>query len=231
MIESTRRKFLRDAGLGLGSAAMVRSSPVLAGTTSATETSAEDQSSISLHEAPGAAIDFRYSPLSWQTIYCFPDDPYKSLVGEHGDLRYWNPGRPAGAQYFPQIVEFSLLGMEPDQVGMQRLEAPGVPIVHTRIDRPDALLQITTFATRRASEGRVDNVILEIVPRTAGSLTVVPLVLVKTKREANLQTESGITVLRLDDEKSPPFLITDVALKVRQVEMAVREYRMKAEVV
>jgi len=34
-----------------------------------------------------AAIDFRYSPLSWQTAYCFPDDHYKSLVGEHGDLR------------------------------------------------------------------------------------------------------------------------------------------------
>jgi hypothetical protein len=230
MIESTRRKFLRDAGSGLGLAAMVRSSPILAGTTSAAETVVEDQTSISLHEAPGAAIDFRYSPLSWQTIYCFPDDKYKSLVGERGDLRYWNPGRPAGAQYFPQIVEFSLLGMEPDQVGTQRLEAPGVPIVHTRIDRPDAFLQITTFATRRASEGRVDNVILEIVPRTAGSLMVVPLVLVKTKREANLQTESGITVLRLDDEKSPPFFIVDTLLIPKQVGVSVREYRMKAAI-
>jgi hypothetical protein len=231
MSESTRRRFLRDAGLGLGTAAIAGSSPILAGASSLAETEAEDQDSTSGHECPATAIDFRYSPLSWRTVYCFPDDPHKSLVGDRGDLRYWNPGRPAGAQYFPQIVEFSLLGMEPDQVGWQRLEAPGIPIIHTRIDRPEAFLEITTFATRHAGEGRVDNVILEVRPRTAGALTVVPLVLVKTKREAKLQTDSGVTVLRLDDEKAPPFFITDAPLTVRQVGMVEREYRMKAAVV
>ena len=231
MSESTRRKFLHDVSVGLGSAAIAVSSPIFVGVSSAAKTEAEDQNSDLGYQTTATVIDFRYSPLSWQTVYCFPDDPYKSLVGERGDLRYWNPGRPAGAQYFPQIVEFSLQGMESDQVGTQRLESPGIPIIHTRIDRPEAFLEITTFASRRPGEGRVDNVILEVRPRTAGALTAVPLVLLKTKREAKLQRNSGVTVLRLDDEKAAPFLITDAPLTVRQVGMAEREYRMRAAVI
>ncbi|MGA3324747.1 MAG: hypothetical protein ABSF45_09755 [Terriglobia bacterium] len=231
MNESTRRKFLREAGLTLGSAAIVSRSSTLARASSMAEIGLENQDSSPGDQSPAAAIDFRYSPLSWQTVYCFPDDPFKSLVGDHGDLRYWNPGRPAGAQYFPQIVEFSLLGMESDQVGTQRLESPGIPIIHTRIDRPEAFLELTTFATRRPAEGRVDNVILEVRPRMAGALTAVPLVLLKTRREAKLQTNSGVTVLRLDDEKAPPFLVTDAPLTVRQVGMVEREYRMRAAVI
>jgi hypothetical protein len=181
-------------------------------------------------ESPGSAIDFRYAPSSWRTVYSLPDDPYKSLVGDRGELLYWNPGRPAGAQYFPQIVEFSLLGMESDERGEQRLESPGVPIVHTRIDRPQCFLQITTFATRRTGEGRVDNVILEAVPRTAGSLTVIVVMLLKTQREAKLQTDSSALVVRLDDEKSPPFLIADMPFAVRRVGMSEREFRTRAAV-
>ena len=229
MSKTTRRAFLRHAGTGLGSAAMVGTSPTLRNGLGMTKDTVQVDSADSTD--PSSAIDFRYSPLSWQTVFSFPDDPHKSLVGEHGDLRYWNPGRPAGAQYFPQVVEFSLLGMESDQLGEQKLESPGVPIVHTRLDRPRAFLQITTFATRRAGEGRVDNVILEARPRETSALTVIPLVLMKTKREAYLQSASGTAVVRLDDEKSPPFFITDAPLKVRQPEMAEREYRMKAVVV
>ena len=57
-----------------------------------------------------AAIDFRYSPLSWQTAYCFPDDHYKSLIGERGELRYGHPGQGGGIANFPEVVEFSLRG-------------------------------------------------------------------------------------------------------------------------
>src|ERR1017187_9693207 len=37
-------------------------------------------------------VDFRYAPPSWQTAFCLPDDHYKSLVGERGELRYGHPG-------------------------------------------------------------------------------------------------------------------------------------------
>ncbi len=62
----------------------------------------------------------RHSPL--QTAFCFADDHAKSLIGERGELRHAN-----------LTVAFSLLGMEPDVVVQQRLEAPEIPIVHTRI--------------------------------------------------------------------------------------------------
>ena len=33
-------------------------------------------------------VDFRYSPAFRQTAYCFPDDPYKSVMNEKGSLLY-----------------------------------------------------------------------------------------------------------------------------------------------
>jgi hypothetical protein len=176
------------------------------------------------------AIDFRYSPLSWQTAYCFPDDHYKSLIGEHGELRYGHPGQDAGIYYFPEVVEFSLLGMEANDVREQRLEAPGVPIIHTRIDRPEAFLELTTFATQRAGEGRVDNVILEVEPRTLHTLQAVPVVFVRTKREIKLQESAGITLLRLDNEAGPPFLLVDVPLSLHEDGVVFRSYLLKAGV-
>jgi hypothetical protein len=174
------------------------------------------------------AIDFRYSPLSWQTAYCFPDDHHKSLIGEHGELRYGHPGQGAGINYFPEVVEFSLLGMEANEVREQRLEGPGVPIIHTRIDRPEAFLELTTFATQRAGEGRVDNVILEVQPRTLHARQAVPVVLVRTKGEIKLQESAGITLLRLDNDAGPPFLVVDVPLSLHEDGVVFRSYLLKA---
>ena len=58
-----RRQFLARSGAGLGTAL-------------AADPSAAGQSAT--------PIDFRYAPLSGQTAFCFPDDPFKSLVGERG---------------------------------------------------------------------------------------------------------------------------------------------------
>jgi hypothetical protein len=128
---------------------------------------------------PGSAIDFRYAPLSGQTAFCFPDDPYKSLVGERGELRYADA-----------TVEFSVLGMEPNLVGGQRLESPRVPVVHTRIDRPEAYIELTAFATTRPGEGRVDNVLLEIRPRTARTVYAIPQIVIRSQRAAEARGNS-----------------------------------------
>ena len=173
---------------------------------------AEAESSLPEADNLSAAIDFRFSPLSWQTAYCFPDDHHKSLVGERGELRCGHPGQGGGIAYFPEVVEFSLLGMEGNEVREQKLESPGIPIIHTRIDRPEAFLEITTFATQRAAEGRVDNVILEIRPRRSHAQHAVPLVVVKTKREIKLKGFSGGSLLHLDSEAGPLFLLSDVPL-------------------
>ena len=231
MIESTRREFLRDVSVGLGTAAVAGASPVLAGVPTLAAQEVEGKTSGAESESPSSAIDFRYSPLSYQTAYCYPDDHYKSLIGEHGELRCGHPGQGGGLAYFPEVVEFSFEGMEGTQVGGQWLEAPGVPIVHTRLDRPEAFMHITTFATQRAGEGRVDNVILEVEPRFQHQLTAVPLVILKTKRDAKLHGIPEGAIVRLDNDQAPPFMLCDRSLvrpRVGGVEVA---YRMKAAVI
>ena len=231
MSESTRRKFLHDVSVGLGTAAVANSSPRLADTSSLAAPEAENNTSSAESVSPSSAIDFRYSPLSWQTAYCYPDDPHKSLIGHRGELRCGHPGQSGGIAYFPEVVEFSLLGMEENQVGRQRLEAPGVPIVHTRLDRAEAFLHITTFATQHAGEGRVDNVILEIEPRTQHKVAAVPLVILKTKREVKLQSTPETAVLRLDKEQAPPFLLSDKPFSRAEVGAVQLTYRMKAALI
>lgn len=150
MKKISRRHFLRNAGLSLGATGLAKGGPLHDRDT--------DAVSGAVIAAPGTtgpkspSTDFRYSPLSWQTAYCFPDDRFKSLVGERGELRYGNPGPGSGSQYFSEIVEFSVLGMEPDKFLYQRLEAPSVPIIHTAISRPEAFLELTTLAIRRRLE-------------------------------------------------------------------------------
>jgi hypothetical protein len=231
MSESTRRKFLHDVSVGLGTAAVAGSSPILASASGPAPQAAEAKTSSVESQSASTAIDFRYSPLSWQTAYCFPDDHHKSLIGERGELRYGHPGLKGGIGYFPQVVEFSLEGMEDNVVGGQRLEAPGVPIVHTRLDRPEAFLHITTFATQRADEGRVDNVMVEIEPRIEHKLGAVPLVIVKTKREVKLESTPEGAVLRLDNEKAPPFLLSDKSFSRPQVGGVQMTYRMGTVVI
>lgn len=212
MTESTRRKFLQEIGVGLGTAAVAGSVPILAPASGAAAPAAQAVASATESESASTAIDFRYSPLSYQTAYCYPDDHFKSLIGQRGELRYGHPGQGGGIAYFPEVVEFSLQGMDDNQVGEQRLEAPGVPIVHTRVDRPEAFMQITTFATQRPGEGRVDNVILEIVPRARHQVAAVPLVILKTKREVKLAATREGAVMRLDNEQAPPFMLSDKPL-------------------
>lgn len=156
---------------------------------------------------PAAApvgIDFRYSPLQHQAAYCFPDDPHKSLVDERGRLLYGNPGRK-GADFYPTVVEFSLQGMEAFRVVRQSLDAPGVPVITTRFERPGgAGFESITFATNRNGEGRVDNVIL----KTAGP--AIPLITVHTRGRLRVENQMAT----LDDAA---FLVFDRKPGVRDL--------------
>lgn len=231
MTESSRRKFLHDISVGMGTAAVAGTSPMAIAAARGAVHNAESETSSKPNENRSTAIDFRYSPLSWQTAYCFPDDHFKSLIGEHGELRYGHPGLGGGIAYFPEVVEFSLEGMEPNQVGGQRLEAPGIPIVQTRLDRPEASLYLTTFATQRAGEGRVDNVILEVQLRTEHKVGVVPLVILQTRREVKLHSTAEGAVVRLDHEQAPPFLLSDKSFAEPEVGGVKLTFSMNATVI
>lgn len=157
-------------------------------------------------------IDFRYAPLQSQATFCFPDDVHKSLVGERGDLRY-GYDRRRKIQYFPYTVEFSLRGMDQDRVVLQKLESPSVPIVHTRIERPEAWLELTTFATNLAAEGRVDNVILEVRPKSARQALASPVLRLRTRQTATVNNRTEVMLQGM----STPFLVADHPLRATDV--------------
>lgn len=151
-------------------------------------------------------IDFRYAPRLQQATICFPDDPHKTLVGQKGDLRYdFGKGLQAGMQNFGTICTFSLAGMQDDRVLHQWLEAAGLPIVQTKIDRPAATFELTAFCTRHGEEGRVDNVLMTVDPKQK-SVAVVPRIHVRTCRALQL-TSGGPLVSVAENKTSPPFLL------------------------
>lgn len=183
---SNRRQFL--SRLGIAAAAQAGHA---ADTTR--EKSKQNQREKAYVEDLSTSIDFRYAPLRQQAAICFPDDVHKSLVGEMGDLRLGHPGAGRGTlDDFRTVARFSMLGMEHDVPAVQRLEAPGIPIIHTRLDRPEAYLEITSFGSREPGEGRVDNVLLEIRPKTSGQIAAMPRIL--------LQTSAKIKVVSSRDE-------------------------------
>ncbi|MGO9272590.1 MAG: hypothetical protein ACLQOO_20545 [Terriglobia bacterium] len=209
--QPSRRKFLETVGMAAGATTLARS--VSAGARlGVAQGEAGEKAGASVQDTD-SAIDLRYSPLAWQTAFCFPDDPHKSLVGERGELRCGHPGYDdKGLHWFSEVVGFSVLGMEQDQVRYQRVESPGVPIVHTRIDRPEGFVELTTFATNLPEEGRVDNVILEVVPGTGNAVHAVPQVTLKSEHPLTLQDVGGTSALYKGASRL--FLLSDAPLSV-----------------
>ena len=194
MAQFSRRKFLE--GVALSGAVGVAASNLEA---------------IGFHEHPETAqsepaVDFRYAPRLSQATICFPDDPKKSLVGQAGDLRYdFAKSQIVGGEDFGTVCTFSLAGMQDDRVLRQWLEDPHVPIVHTLIDRPAATLELTAFATRHANEGRVDNVLLAILPK-GSRVAAIPRLHLRTCRKLK-QISGPPTVAVNDTDANTPFLL------------------------
>lgn len=162
----------------------------------------------SIEASPGLApeIDFRYAPLSGQTAFCFPDDHFKSLVGERGELRYgFQPGR--SLDYFTLVAGFTLAGMEADTVVRQELESPAVPIVHTWLDRPEARIHLTAFATNEPEEGRVDNVLFEVSPRIRHAIHAVARITIRSAADLTARQLDAATVMSPRERPETPVLL------------------------
>lgn len=184
-----RRDFLTRAAAGSATAALHAALPVKAamlGPAPGLPSEVDLVSAETAGPAASAPVDFRYSPLSYQTLFCFPDDPLKSLVGERGDLRYgYDPKTPytfASYANIPVRVEFSLQGMNTDCVVSQELESPLLPIVHTLIERDSVRMELIAFASNRAGEGRVDNVLMTVIPRRDERVHAGPLVAIASQQ-------------------------------------------------
>jgi len=147
-------------------------------------------------ESSHDVIDFRYAPLLRQTAFCFPDDPYKSLLNQAGELLYEYPSG-ASALFFALKIGFALDGMNTATVLSQQLESPSIPIVRTTLTYPGVSMLLITFATNDAGEGRVDNVIVEVTPHSAVTLNIEPLIDFDTLEKFDLEERDGmISVLR-----------------------------------
>ncbi|HTR25367.1 MAG TPA: hypothetical protein VMI10_15400 [Terriglobales bacterium] len=160
-------------------------------------------------------IDFRYAPRNQQSCICFPDDPNKTVIGRAGDLRYgFSRSLAAGMENFATTVDFSLSGFQDDKVLSQTIEAAAIPIVHTLIDRPAATLELIAFATRRANEGRVDNVLLSIRSKK-GRVAVVPKIRIRVCEKLEMESYSTPTaMLRVVGRKSPFLLAAQLESNV-----------------
>ncbi len=155
-----------------------------------------------------AKVDFRYSPHHSQSTICFPDDPCKSIVGQSGDLRYgFAKSLLVGMEDFTTVVEFSLAGFQDDKVVRQWIETPGVPIVHTLIERPAATLELIAFATRHGEEGRVDNVLMSIKSKH-GPVAVAPKIHIRTCEKLELEDYASPVATAIFHESKAPFLIS-----------------------
>lgn len=156
-------------------------------------------------------VDFRFAPHHSQSTICFPDDPFKTIVGQAGDLRYgFVKSLSSGMDNFTTFIDFSLSGFQDDKVVRQWIEAPSIPIVHTLIDRDAVTLELTAFATRHASEGRVDNVLLTIRSKR-GSVSVVPKIHIRSCDKLELESYTVPTAtLSVHESKSPLLIATQV---------------------
>jgi hypothetical protein len=162
---------------------------------------------VSLPNPQDAAVDFRYAPHHQQSTICFPDDPRKTIVGQAGDLRYgFGKSLSAGMENFSTVIEFSLAGFQDDKVLRQWVESPGVPIVHTLIDRPAATLELISFATHHAGEGRIDNVLLSIRSKT-GSVALVPKLHIRTCEKLELESYTTPTATVSTPGNKSPLLV------------------------
>jgi hypothetical protein len=153
--------------------------------------------------SPSTKVDFRYAPRNQQSTICFPDDPRKTVVGQAGDLRYkFAKSLSAGMENFGTVIEFSLAGFQDDKILRQWIESPAIPIVHTLIDRPAAILELIAFATNHAGEGRVDNVLLSIKSKT-GRVAVLPKIRIRTCERLELESYTVPTAtVRVQGSKS-----------------------------
>ena len=142
-----------------------------------------------------SAIDFRYAPAQRQTAFCFPDDPYKSLVIHAGQLLYGYDSA-ASVSYFPLKIGFALNGMEAPRVLSQQIESPSVPIVRTALEYPGISVLLTAFATNDSGEGRVDNVIFEVTPHSGETVNIEPVIAIDSLEKFDFEAKDGIFTVR-----------------------------------
>ncbi len=160
-------------------------------------------------------IDFRYSPSSWQSTFCFPDDPSKSLVGKFGELLYGHPGLGADIDAFAQKVWFGIKGTQKGEYIEQKFENPSIPIFTTKLKFPEMTMVITTFATNHDKEGRVDNALVEITSPATIPAECMPMITVTTKEPLEIDDNgSDFSTVLIGEEQKRLFFAVNAKIEL-----------------
>jgi hypothetical protein len=204
MSKLSRRDFLISTSLYLGAGSMTEDLAVAS--QMAPPTDSKRQPKHAAAPASVLPIDFRFTPASWQTAICFPDDHSKTLIGENGEFRFDYSRDSPSIFTFANIVGFSLAGMKPGKVIEQKLESPSMPIVRTHIEFASTLLHLTAFASNLSEEGRVDNVILEVVPKgtnpvKTAAVRIAPMVNIETRLPIKTKEAEEATTIMVGNEE------------------------------
>lgn len=211
MEKKNRRRFLTDLGITIGAITIGRNFVVpIPPDGGGTQKGAPG----GRQPAGKGEIDFRYAPGRWQSTYCFPQDPYKSLVGKHGELLIGHPGLGADFDFFPHVVSVGLQQLPPGGYVEQKLEAPGIPIITTKLSWADLTVVLTSFATNEGKEGRVDNLSIEFRSNGKPNVQCAPEIVVTSKSAftAEVVDESSsrrhrIGVVKLGGAPGPFFIV------------------------
>ncbi len=135
-------------------------------------------------------LDFRYSPLIWQSCIGLPDDIYKTIVGSNGNLYYdYRAGSYTGYGFdgFHTRVMASLAGEPSDAtVTHQKLFDARTPVVITEKKIGNILLHQEAWAGAPQSEN-----IEDWAPRRVDYLWL-------TLKNNGLRTESSQIILQVD---------------------------------
>ena len=228
MGKKNRRKFLKELGIAGGLVAFGKYAsdgfPLFTNRSEETLLQATDKIKGRY------PVTFEYAPAFWQSTYCFPDDPYKSLVGKKGELLYGHPGLEADIDAFAHRISVGVLNALTGEFLEQRIEAPGIPIITTKLDFAGVQLRLVSFATDMKEEGRVDNLLIEFVPKGQASATVSPVVVIRSQGKFKTENENESHVSRrhlgavyLESEKDRLFMAVDssIELKTSDVEQRI----------
>lgn len=211
MKKKNRREFLTQIGLAGGT--------MIVGNTLLRAFPAHEPAASFLQSTEkskfGTPIDFRYQPAVWQSTYCFPHDPHKSLVNHLGGLLY---GYQSDSSFI-STIDFRIAEESPEFVS-QSTEAPGIPIIVTHLRYANVNVRCTSFASKSKDEGRLDNLLVEITPREGASAEVRASLKIASTIEFTLINEDEgdverdrVGVLYPQGSDEAPFLVVDSPLE------------------
>lgn len=212
MSNTSRRKFLGAVGATIGTIAL--GDGVLRALEKEQPVEAPPPEFLLNPPGGASAINFRYAPPFWQSTFCFPDDPSKSLVGKSGELLYGYISASDDLGAFAERVVMGLRDTPEGQYAGQSLETPKVPIITTKLEFPSVDMKLVVFATNEQEEGRVDNLMVEITPKENFAGECFPVIRVLTERKFKTDDDDAFGLALFDDDKGGLFLAVDSPIRM-----------------